>query len=470
MKRTTLSLCAAAFIAFASGSQAATTEAKPNIVAIVTDDQSAWSLGCYGSDEMTTPNFDRIASSGVRFENAFVHSPVCSPSRGTYLTGLFPTQFGVTDWLSDHQAKTQGMTPATPTWPSVLASNGYVTGLIGKWHLGASKDSLPWRNGLTKFTGDLSGGWHPQNVQFITEKGGKLAPAGFSVDICTDLATEFIDGHKEAPFALLLHYREPHAPYAPMPEEDMAKASEAKVKAPDFPGLKQPYTDENRRAYYASIAALDRSVGRILDHLEKSGLSKNTIVVFTSDHGYNIGEHGMRFKGNGYLITTENFQQWRPNMFDSSIRVPLMISGPIVRKPGSTCDDWVTNADMFATVLGMAGIEKPASAPATTRDFSPALRGEALAPDQFPRELFGQYDLVNCPVRARMRMLRDENWKLVLHLDDSGRNELYDLQADPGERTNLFGKPGTEETVGKLTARLRKHMKAIDDPRLEELP
>ena len=442
---------------------------KHNLVAIVTDDQAAWTIGCYGGNEISTPNLDRIAKDGARFENAFVHTPVCSPSRGTYLTGLFPSQLGYTDWLNDNQARKHGVTPASPTWPSVLAANGYATGLVGKWHLGRKDESLPWNNGLLEFTGDLGGGWRPDKVNFINEKGGKVAPEGFSVEICTDLAMEFIDKHIDQPFALLVHYREPHAAYTPMPEPDMETSRNADLKVPDFPNLKQPYTTNNRRGYYASIAAVDRNVGRILDHLEKAGLDQNTIVTFTSDHGYNVGEHGIQHKGNGYWITKDKFQKSRPNMFDTSIHVPLMIRGPVVKTPGSVVGEWVTNADMFGSVLGLLGIERPATVPANSRDFSPALRGETLPSASFPKELFGQYDLVNNPIKARMRMIRDERWKLILHLDDAERNELYDLKNDPGERTNLFGGEGTGGTVAALKNRLRKHMAEIADPRLGEV-
>jgi uncharacterized sulfatase len=445
-----------------------------NLVAIVTDDQAAWTPGCYGGREIRTPNLDRLAAEGVRFANAFAHTPVCSPSRGTYMTALFGTQLGFTDWLDEGQSKSQGVTPATPTWPSVLAKHGYTTCLIGKWHLGMREESLPWHNGLTEFTGNLGGGWTPNKVHFITEKGETLSPPGFSVEICTDLAMKFLDQHKDKPFALLVHYREPHAPYVPMPEQDVDTSRKADIKVPDYPGLKQPYTKNARRDYYASIAAVDRNVGRLLDHLQETGLAERTIVTFTSDHGYNIGEHGIQHKGNGCWITEDRFRDPRPNMFDTSIRVPLMIRCPGAGKPGTAkagtvVEEWVTNADMFATVLGLLGIEKPSSMPARSRDYSPAVRGEKLPAEKFPRELFGQYDLINNPTKRHMRMIRTDRWKLILHLNAAPQNELYDLAADPGERTNLFGGPGTEATVRELTQRLRRHMAAINDPRLNEV-
>lgn len=442
---------------------------KPNLVAIVTDDQARWTLGCYGGIEIPTPNLDRLAREGVRFTNAFVHTPVCSPSRGAYLTGRLGTQLGFTDWLTHEQGMKQGVTAATPTWPAALARNGYTTGLVGKWHLGERKESTPWNNGLAEFTGDLGGGWPPNKVMFVTEKGATLTPVGFSVEICTDLAIKYLDDHKDQPFALLVHYREPHAPYAPMPEIDMKSAKAAKIQVPVYAGLKKIYAQEARRNYYASIAAVDRNVGRLLTHLAEIGLADNTVVTFTSDHGYNVGEHGIQHKGNGYWITEEQFHKVRPNMFDTSLRVPLIVRLPGEGERGGVADEWVTNADMFATVLGLLGIERPADAPPNSRDFSPAARGQKLPAEKFPRELFGQYDLVNSGDGRRMRMLRTDRWKLILHLNAPDQHELYDLEADPGELTNRFGRRGNEVTVDKLTDLIRKHMSIIHDPRLNEV-
>ncbi len=448
----------------------AAAEPGLNLIAIVTDDQAAWTMGCYGGTEIPTPNFDRLAATGARFENAFTHTPVCSPSRGTYLTGMMPTQLGYTDWLNDKQAKTHGITPATPTWPSVLAERGFTTGHIGKWHVGSKPDSLPWNNGIREFTGCLGGGWAPDKVNFIDEKGGKHSPPGFSVEICTDLAMKFTDEHRDKPFALLVHYREPHAAYIPMPDVDMKTSRAATLHTPDYPGLKQPHTDKERRDYYASIAALDRNLGRLLDHLENTGLADRTVILFTSDHGYNIGDHGIQHKGNARWITEDKFGQSRPNMFDTSIRVPLLVRHPRAAKAGIVVREWVTNADMFASSIGLLGVKKPASMPAASRDWSPAVLGGMPDAAAFPKELFGQYDLINDAAERRMRMIRTDRWKLVLHLNAPAQNELYDLTADAGERTNLFGRPGTETTVGELTTSLRKRMEAIKDPRIGELP
>lgn len=442
---------------------------KPlNLVAIVTDDQALWTLGCYGGREIPTPHLDRLAAQGVRFANAFVHTPVCSPSRAAYLTGRLGTELGFTDWLTPEQGTRLGITTATPAWPLILAGNGYATGLIGKWHVGAKEGSFPWNNGLRRFTGHLGGGWHPRQVEFVTEQGEKRNPEGFSVEICTDLAIDFLKEHEQQPFALLVHYREPHAAYTPMPEPDMEASRRADIQIPDYPGQKQPQTSNARRGYYASIAAVDRNIGRLLKHLEERGLAANTVVTFTSDHGYNIGEHGLQHKGNAIWITEDKFRTTRPNMFDTSIRVPLIVRHP-QGKSGLVVPEWVTNADMGATVLGMLGIDRPGTLPAASRDLSPAIRGEGLPQESFPRELFGQYDLVNSGGGRQMRMVRTERWKLTLHLNAPEHHELYDLASDPGERKNLYGQPGTEAAVDDLKSRLRRQMTAIHDPLLGAL-
>ncbi len=441
-----------------------------NLIAIVTDDQAAWTLGFYGGREIATPNLDRLAASGARFANAFVHTPVCSPSRGAYLTGKLGSELGYTDWLNDQQGMVQGVTPASLSWPAVLQQNGYVTALVGKWHVGAGADSVPWRNGLAHFTGNLGGGWSPRGVKFIDERGGQTNSPGFSVEFCTDLALRFVDEHRDQPFALLVHYREPHGPYTPMPEEDMQTAAGAALQVPDYPGLKQPYATNKRREYYASIAAVDRQVGRLLDHLERSGLAGRTVVMFTSDHGYNVGEHGIQHKGNGCWITTDRFQQPRPNMYDTSIRTPLLVRHPTRGRPGTVVEEWVANSDTFASVLGLLGLARPVGAPARSRDFSPAVAGERLPAEVFRRELFGQYDLVNNPTKRSMRMMRTERWKLILHLNAPPQHELYDLAADPGEQTNRFGDPAVADVVRELTGRIRAEMVAIADPRLADMP
>ncbi len=437
--------------------------ARINIVAIVTDDQSAWSLSCYGGKNLTTPRLDRLAAEGARFTRAFVNSPVCSPSRFTYLTGRWPSESPIADWLTPGQAKNFGISSKFPTWPEILRKNGYRTALVGKWHLGTRQDFQPAANGFDDFDGNLAGGWPPKNPTFVDEANASREIEGDSVEIVTDLAIRHLAAAKEGPLALLVHYREPHAPYVPMPDEDMAATRDMDPAIPDYPKLPVAKTKKLTRDYLTAVRALDRNIGRLLDAIEAQGLAGKTIVVFTSDHGYNIGHHGLQFKGNAYWLA-EGHQGCRPNMFDTSLQVPLIIRWPGVVTPGTLIDAPTANIDMVPSVLGMLDFPVPEKLVHHGLDFSPWLRGET--PKKWRDAIFGQYTMVN-DAKHSMRSIRTDDWKLVSHYQARGSDELYDLRNDPDETTNLYADPAHAATRDRLQQRISKWMNAIhDDPTL----
>lgn len=256
---------------------------QQNIIAIVTDDQSAWSLSCYGGKNLDTPRLDRLASQGARFTSAFVNSPVCSPSRFSYLTGRWPSESGITDWLTASQSKRIGLSKQFPSWPTILRQHGYRTALVGKWHLGTAKAYRPQANGINAFQGNLSGGWHPKNPTFVNQDSQSEKIEGDSVKIVTDLAIAQLSAKSDQPFALLIHYREPHAPYVPMPDEDMVATRDMQPDIPKYPGLKKNLTKRLTREYLTAVRALDRNIGRLLDALESRGLADNTMVNDAND-------------------------------------------------------------------------------------------------------------------------------------------------------------------------------------------
>ena len=189
---------------------------KWNIISIVTDDQADWAVGAYGNREIVTPNMDRLAREGARFTQAFAASGVCTPSRVAFLTGLYPTQVGVTDvpYLRDPD---DGLPRTVPTWPRVLQQHGYVTGLIGKWHLGRTMEHYPTNYGLDYFFGFLRGANLPMNP--VLSRDGEISVVpGPTPDILMDDAMRFIERHQSHPFALMIHFRAPHAPHLPVPE------------------------------------------------------------------------------------------------------------------------------------------------------------------------------------------------------------------------------------------------------------
>ena len=435
-----------------------------NIISIVTDDQSQWSLGCYGNKESRTPNMDRLAREGALFKRAFVATPVCSPSRASFMTGKYGTQVAITDWINPMQAKDGvGLPDHAIPWPLVLQRAGYVTGMIGKWHLGALDRFHPTKKGFNHFFGFLGGGNTPMNPTL--ERNGKAeALSGSLPDILVDDAIGFIRTNKDRPFALCLHFREPHAPYAPVPKEDSEPFKDLDPTVPKYPDLDVAKAKKLTREYYASIHSVDRNLGRLLAELESLGLLENTIILFTSDHGYNIGHHGIWHKGNGQWLLRANTAR-RPNMYETSLAVPLLIRWPRIVKGGTRIDHMVSNIDTFASVLGMLGVEAPEGYRQEGKDFSPLLRGQKIA---WRDAAFAQYDLQNGPL-SRMRSIHTGRWHLVRqYLDNTMPDELFDLEADPGEEKNLYNDPNHRAMRDQLQARLTEWMRSVDDPLLKK--
>lgn len=428
------------------------------MIAIVTDDQGRWAMGTYGNSEIRTPNMDRIGKEGVVFVNAFVTTPVCSPSRATYMTGRYPTELGITDWISPEEAES-GLGLSALTWPKVLQQNGYRTGLIGKWHLGTQPQFHPTKLGFDHFMGFLGGGTRPVDAP-LEVNGEVVQTKGPLPDVLVDDAIRFVEQNKDRPFALCLHFRAPHLPYGPVPKEDSGQYADLDPTVPSLPGLDEEQVKQSTKDYYASVSSVDRNIGRLLNKLDELQLAENTLVFFTSDHGYNEGRHYVNTKGNGNWIAGGVRGPKRPNMWETSIRVPLVARWPKVIRPGTRIEDTVAQIDMFRSVLGALNIPIPEGTKVHGRDFSPAFRGESLPPVD---AIFGQYDLHNGGL-AYMRMVRTDRYKLVRHFKAKGMDELYDLQSDPEEQRNLIRPNRTPPVVEKLQRMLTEWQESIDDP------
>jgi uncharacterized sulfatase len=434
---------------------------KVNLVSIVTDDQARWSVGAYGNREAVTPNMDRLAREGARFNNAFVTTPVCSPSRVAFLTGRYGTEVGITDYLTpDEGSAGKGLPESALTWPRVLQQHGYRTALFGKYHLGTAPEFHPTRRGFDYFMGSLQGSFAPVNPRL--EVNGQLTDVkGAGSDIVMDDAIRWIDANRDRPFAALIHFREPHLPYTPMPAEDSTLFKDLDPTIPDVRGLDRAQVKQLYRDYYAAVHAVDRNIGKLLSLLERLDLDRRTIVVFQSDHGYNIGQHGIHTKGNGYWMAGGVNGPKRPNLWDTSLRIPLIVRWPGTIEAGVQIDETVLNLDMFPSVLGLLKIESPADYRHHGKDFTPLLFGARDA--NWRSEIFGQYDLHNVGL-AYMRMLRTNDWKLVRHYHANELDELYDLKNDPDENKNLYRDAAYRETRTRLQQRLDQRMKEIDDP------
>lgn len=440
-------------------------EDRPNLIAIVTDDQGQWAVGAYGNKQVHTPNMDRIAREGALFANAFTVTPVCSPSRASYMSGMWPTQVNITDFLSPQEGN-EGLGLTAPIWPDALKQSGYRTAMIGKWHLGVQPQFHPTKKGFDHFMGFLGGGTTPMNA-LLEVKGSDTRTEGPLPDVLVSDAIEFIRANREHPFAVCLHFRAPHLPYGPVPEQDSAHYRGVDIDVPQLPGLDIASLKRTTAEYYASISSVDRNIGRLLATLEELKLADNTLLTFTSDHGYNEGRHYIKTKGNGQWMAGGVNGPKRPNMWDTSVKVPLLARWPRIIRAGTKIDHLVSNQDTYRSMLGAMGVQPPAGCRATGIDYSPLLRGETLPPRE---AIFGQYDLHNGGL-AYLRMIRTPHWKYVKHFREKQMDELYDLANDPGEEKNLISRMGDvrqRAVLSQLDEQLTQWQQSIDDPVLKD--
>ena len=446
---------------------------RPNLVFLLADDMGAWALHCAGNTDIHTPNLDRMARRGMRFDNFFCASPVCSPARASILTGTMPSRHGVLDWLDGgnlaadhpfaqgrpafaHESRPIRYLESLTAYTDLLAQAGYHCGLCGKWHLG---DSLHPQHGFTDWYTIARGGcdyFHPEMV----EKGEVYEPDGNVTNLLATRAVEWLQRYaaQDAPFYLSVHFTAPHDPWDadqhPREYLDLYKDC-AFTATPDLPlHPNQVHTcqygtgarrKELLRGYYAAISAMDHWVGRILDQLEESGVLDNTIVVFTSDNGMNLGQHGIWGKGNG------TFPQ---NMYDSSVKVPFLMMAPGRVAEGTVCEEMFSHYDLFPTLCELCGVPCRSIQPLPGHSFAPWLTD----PDRqnpAPVVVYDEYGPV--------RMIRRRDCKLVLRTP-YGPNELYDLVQDPGEEHNLYGQAAYEPLVLALSREMDAWFRRYADP------
>ena len=438
------------------------------------DDQAEWAMGCSGNQQAKTPNMDRLAREGVRLTNCFTPTPVCSPSRVAILASRYGTEVGIYDWLNPDKEPLHGLDPTTVAWPRIVSAAGYRTGLIGKWHLGLQDQFKPDKFGYQYFTGFLAGGTKPLNPE-LTVGGQKRTVTGFIVDVLADDALEFLRKDPGRPFALSVHFREPHAPYTPLPDSEAkwSASVDPTVPNPDFPKLNTSRVRQLTKDYLGSVAAIDRNLGRILDELDRLKLSDNTLVIYTSDHGYNIGQHGILHKGNGSWILTENPPATenipsglRPNMYDTSLRVPALIRWPKRIPAAKTIDRTITHLDWLPTILSATGTTLPSNTRIHGQNILPLITGEG--PLNRTDDLYTEFS-VQHTMRADMRSYRTKHWKLIQDFLNPGRDELYDLQADPGETNNLANSDRQDAQIAykNLAQLIRARMIELHDPFLK---
>jgi choline-sulfatase len=422
---------------------------RPNVLYIVSDDQGAWALGCAGNTEIRTPALDRLARKGIRFDNFFCTSPVCSPARASLLTGDIPSQHGVHDWIRvgsmgdsrvDYLA---GQTLIT----DVLADAGYRCGLVGKWHLGASDVPRP---NYVKWFAHQSGMGPYYNAPMV-DHDRPCEVEGYLSDVLSNVAISFLrdEAKRAEPFWLSLNFTAPHYPwidshpkeftdlYKDCPFDSCPQEAPHPWFAGGKPALEKGQKDrrESLIGYFAAVTAMDAAIGRVLEELDRAELTESTLVIFMSDNGMNCGHHGIWGKGNGT----------RPqNMYDTSVKVPCIISQPGRIPAGRVSADLLGGYDVFPTLVEYLGVSHDPGRRKPGRSFKPLLEGQPFAAD---REVvvFDEYGPV--------RMVRTAEWKYV-HRHPDGPHELFHLTNDPGERANLIADPMSAPMVATLKSRL----------------
>ncbi|NOT62512.1 MAG: sulfatase [Acidobacteria bacterium] len=459
-----LSLCLALCFALCVNAAAQT---RPNIVFIMTDDHAAHALSSYGSRLIKTPHLDRIGKEGMRFANAFVTNSICTPSRAVILTGKYSHMNGVP--VFNHIDNTQ------PMLQKYLQAAGYHTGTIGKWHLGGNNAQRPNEGMPTGF--DYWNILPGQGLYFdpvVIEMGERKKLKGYTTDLITDYAMQFIEKRpKDKPFFLMYHHKAPHRNWQPdekyrkqfenvtlpLPAtfndtyEGKSDASrnatmhidvdlndnDLKMKPPaglSGQELKQWKYQRYMRDYLACVQSVDDNVGRFLDYLDKNGLAENTLVIYTSDQGFFLGEH--------------NFFDKR-FMYEESLRTPLLVRWPKQIKAGQVSQAMVLNLDFPATMLDAAGVKVPEDMQG--RSFLPVLRGRT--PRDWRTSMYYRYYHPGHHNVAAHYGVRTQRYKLIF-FNKINQWELYDLQKDPREMRNLYNDPAYAKTVEELKKELQR--------------
>ena len=453
-----------------SGTLAAEEQRKPfNVLFIISDDLTATALGCYGNRTCRTPNIDRLASEGTRFSRAYCQATICGPSRASMLFGYYPYATKATGYTSGRKE----VGPDKDSWPQHFRKNGYHTARISKvFHMGVPTDIAPGKDGA-----DDPASWDEafnspgpeskapgtgETLQNNPDRLKKGAAGGnrFSVveadgdDLVhsdgktAKKAVQLINQYKgmDKPFFLAVGFVRPHVPLVAPRKYFAPYVFDEMVLPPKIPGDWDdiPRTPGNRRtseslqmdiqqqkklirAYYASVSYMDAMTGKVVKALEKSGQRDNTIVIFTSDHGYHLGEHDLWSK---------------VSIHEESAQVPLLVCVP--GKPPSVCNSLVELLDLYPTVSRLCGLKIPGNIQGT--DISPTLDDPQVK----------VHDAILSSGKGRL--YREERWAL---LDYGKSGELYDMENDPQQYTNLFDNPAYAETLAGLREKLKAKLSAI---------
>ena len=456
---------------------------RPNIIYIMTDDQTVGEMSCAGNKILKTPNMDRLANEGVRFANCFVTNSLCAPSRATALTGCYSHINGVRGNSEAKDAPKELIKPSVPTYPQLLQKAGYNTGIVGKWHLSDEPKGFNYHC-------ILPGQGEYFDPDFI-DNGTRRKLPGYCTDITTELALNFLRKNVDNPFLLVYQHKAPHRPFKPAPrhaklfddielpypstfDDDYATRRLAKEAedmrfdislAGDYKSeIPQGLSPEARKKWifqrfvkdhYRATYGVDENLGRVLEFLDQNRLAEDTLILYTSDNGYFLGEHGWYDK---------RF------MYEPSLRVPLLVRYPRLGVHGRVEDHMVQNIDFAPTILDLAGVPVPPAMQG--RSLRPLLEGKP--PADWRRSIYYVYfenswllhgkgkDAMSDPSFAYFtahrvsphRGVRTERYKLIQYYSEGEYWELFDLQKDPDELKNLYGDPA----YGSITADLKQEL------------
>jgi len=395
--------------------------ARPNFVFLLADDLGYADLGCYGGRpravgapfDSCSPNLDRMAKQGLRFTQGYANSSVCSPTRFALMTGRWQHRLrGGADEPIRSNARGNpalGLPPSHPTLPSLLRDAGYVTALVGKWHLGYPPHFGPLKSGYQEFFGALSGGmdYHTHRdtagAHDLYEGEREVHRKGYLTDLISDRAVEFIGRHRGEPFLLSVHYNAPHWPW--VRREDAAESRRLeKIFHHDGGSV---------ATYLAMIRQMDEGIGRILAALKSAGVDKDTLVVFTSDNG------GERFSDTWPLVGK------KMDLLEGGIRVPYIVRWPAAVKAGGVTAQQAVTMDWVATFLEAAGVAPHADYPLDGRSLLRVLRSPSSV---FKRDLYWKM------LYRDQKALRSGDWK---YLSVEGDEFLFNLARDERERANV---------------------------------
>lgn len=445
-------------------------EHRPNILVFLTDDHGQWAQHAYGNSELQTPNMNRLAAKGTRMMQAFTPCPVCSPARASFFTGRMPSQHGIQDWLAEKTCAVEHPWLAGQTLISELFKGaGYHTGLVGKWHCGNTKEPHP---GFDRWFSYWVWQYPHYGVQQFSDQGQLSVEQGQQSPLLTNRAIDFLRDHKRTqgakgkPFFLFVGYVDTHSPHNSAPSEMVAEYNSATFR--DIPKEKfMPCHGEalipvnknhqiermKHMEYYGAVSSIDHEVGRVLAELEATGQMEDTLIVYTSDHGLNTGQHGMWEKGNGTLPQ---------NFFEESIRVSCTLSWPAggIRQ-NAVCNDFVNHCDLWATLLDIAEAapdgQKAAQINSPGRTYLAQLRGGSV--QNWRQTIISKY--------GNARMARTERYKLIRRYPYGGIrffDELYDLKEDPRETVNRIQDPPLRKIIYNLTEELNQFFEKYTVP------